>query len=71
MTEQEDIQRLYRCVEQLGRDLDNLKAERAREREKWLRTGLIVVGSMFLSVAAWAWSQVDHLVTLNIGGRGE
>lgn len=57
-------------IAQLEAKVTHLEAEisKIEEREvKRLRWGVGVLGAIVLAFLGWAWSQVEHLVQLNVG----
>ena len=66
----DELEELKRRQARLEEELGKLKEEINRREVSTLKWGIRILGSIVIALSLWAWSQVEHMVSLSIG-RGD
>ena len=67
VSDHDEITWLRNRVDMMEAEIKKMREE-AQEREvKRLRWGVMVLGAIVLSMAGWAWAQVEHFISLRVG----
>ena len=69
MTQEEDIKRLRNQVEVLEKDIQKVRDEMREKETQRLRWAVSALGVLVLALGSWAWSQISHLVSLDVGTK--